>query len=136
MNFPFFSVLPDPVLSVTTVGSTVAGQNVSLVCNVTMVTDQTPHPNIAWVKVTGGSTALPTAIQQTTPTSTTLTLSFFPLTFSHRGLYRCVVIHNISTVYTFTGTQDHNITVDCEYKTVTYAPCKYSIFLQSLLLQC
>ena len=102
-----------------TVGSTVAGQNVSLVCNVTMVTDRTPHPNITWVKVTGGSTALPTATQQTTPTSTTLTLSFSPLSFSHRGLYRCVAFLNIPTVYNFTGTQDHTITIDCEYKTVT-----------------
>ena len=112
----FSLALPDPLLSITSVGSSVAGQSVSLVCNVAMATDQTPHPSVTWVKVSGGSPDFPTATQQTTPTSTILTLSFSPLTFSHRGLYRCVVTHNISTVYTFTGEKDYNISVDCEYK--------------------
>ena len=112
----FSLALPDPILSVTSVGSTVAGLNVSLVCNVTMATDQIPHPNITWVKVSGGSPTSLTATQQTTPTSTILTLSFSPLTFSHRGLYRCVVTHNISTVYTFTGKEDYNISVECEWR--------------------
>ena len=107
--------LPNPILSVTSVGSTVTGQTVALVCYVTMATDQIPHSSVNWVKVSGGSSTFPTATQQTTPISTILTLSFSPLTFSHRGLYLCVVTHNISTVYTFTGNKDYNISVDCEY---------------------
>ena len=110
----FSLALPDPMLSVTSVGSTVTGQTVSLVCNVTMATDQIPHPNVTWVKVSGGSPTFPAATRQTTPTSTILTLSFSPLIFSHRGLYRCVVTHNISNVYTFTGEKGYNISVDCE----------------------
>ena len=106
----FSLAFPNLTLNVTSVGSTVVGQNVSLVCNVTMATDQIPHLNVTWIKVSGGSTTFPTATQQITPTSIILTIPFSPLTFSHRGLYRCVVILNISTFYT-----DDTISVGCEY---------------------
>ena len=95
-------------------GSTEAGQTISLMCIVTMASDQTPRPNVTWIKVTGGSTEFPIATQQTTPTITTVTISFSPLTFSHRGQYRCMVTLNISTVYGFDGSEDYNISVNCE----------------------
>ena len=63
---------------VTTNGSTEAGQTFSLICTVTMASDQTPRPNITWIKVTGGSTTFPSATQETTSTITTLTIPFSP----------------------------------------------------------
>ena len=113
----FPSALPDPTVSVTTNGSTEAGQTFSLVCTVTMASDQTPHPNVTWIKVTGGSLESHEPIQETTPTITTLTISFSPLTFSHRGQYRCLVNLNISTVYSFAGSEDYIIKVKCERHT-------------------
>ena len=79
-----------------------------------MASDLTPRSNVTWIKVTGGSTEFPLVTQETTPTTTTLTISFSPLTFSHRGQYRCMVTLNISTAYFFAGSEDYNILVDCE----------------------
>ena len=80
-----------------------------------MASDQTPWPNVTWIKVTGGSTEFPIVTQETTPITTTFTISFSPLTFSHRGQYQCMVTLDISTVYTFAGSEDYNsILVDCE----------------------
>ena len=83
-----------------------------------MTTDQIPYLNVTWVKLYGSSTtSFPTATQQTTPTSIILTIPFSPLTFSHRGLYRCVATLNASTYFT-----EYTISVDCEYNiTVTCA---------------
>ena len=110
----FPSALPDPIVSVTTNGCTEAGQTFSLVCTAIMASDQTPRPNVTWIKVTGGSAAFPVNTKETTPTITTLTVSFSLLTFSHRGQYRCMVTLDISTVYFFAGSEDYNILVDCE----------------------
>ena len=79
-----------------------------------MASDQTPRPNVTWIKVTGGSTEFPIVTQETTPTTTTLTISFSPLTFSHRGQYRCLVNLIISTVYSFAGSEGYIIKVKCE----------------------
>ena len=72
-------------------------------------------PEVRWVKVVGGSMTLPDTIIETTPTTTVLTLPFTPLTFSHRGVYQCVVDLNISSVFYFSATEEYNITVQCEY---------------------
>ena len=114
----FFSVLPDPIIDVTTNGSTEAGQTFDLVCTVTMASDQTPRPNVTWIKDTGGSAVFPVNTEETTPTITTLTISFSPLTFSHRGQYQCMVTLNISTVHTFASNVDDVILqVKCECDT-------------------
>ena len=73
------------------------------------------RPNITWVKMVGGSMTLPDTTTETTPTTTVLTLPFTPLTFSHRGVYRCVVDLNISSVFSFSAAKEYNITVQCEY---------------------
>ena len=73
------------------------------------------RPNITWFKMVGGSMTLPDTITETTPTTTVLTLPFTPLTFSHRGVYRCVVDLNILGVYSFGAAEEYNITVQCEY---------------------
>ena len=106
--------LPDPEISLSTVGSTKAGQAFSLVCNVAMPTEAL-QPTVTWIKVNGGITSFPTATKETTLATTTLTISFSPLKFSHRGQYRCMVTLNISTVYAFDGSKDYNISVNCEY---------------------
>ena len=111
----------------TTNGSTEAGQTFSLVCTVTMASDQIPHPNVTWIKVTGGSTEFLAVTQETTPTTTTVVISFSPLTFSHRGQYRCMVTLNISTFYTFAGSEDYNITVDCK----SYLCCACTVHVQT-----
>ena len=114
------SALPDPIIDVTTVGSTEAGQTFSLVCTVTMATKETPRPTVTWIKVTGNSTTFPAVVQNITSLTITSTISFFPLTFSHRGQYRCMVTLNISTIYTFAGNEDYNISVNCEYSKLNY----------------
>ena len=111
---PFLSALPDPIIDVTTNGSTEAGQTFSLICTVIMASDLTPRPNVTWIKFTGGSTEFPIVTQETTSITTTFTISFSPLTFSHRGQYRCLVNLIISTVLGFAGSEDYNILVDCE----------------------
>ena len=75
------------------------------------------RPNVRWIKVVGGSMTLPDTTIETTPTTTctVLTLPFTPLTFSHRGVYQCVVDLNISSVFTFSAAEEYNITVHCEY---------------------
>ena len=114
------SALPDPIINVTTVGSTEAGQTFSLVCNVTMATEETPRPTVTWIKVTGGSKTFPEADQAMTSLTVASTISFSPLTFSHRGQYRCMVTLNISTIYTFAGNESYDILVDCEYSKLNY----------------
>ena len=116
-SFSFLPALPDPIIDVTTNGSTEAGQTFSLICTVTMASDQTPRPSVTWIKLTGGSTTFPAATQETTPTITTLTISFSPLTFSHRGQYRCMVALNIPTVYSFAGNEDFIFKVRCKCDT-------------------
>ena len=103
------------MVSITITGSTEAGQNLSLICTVTIEAELVARPNIRWVKVVGGSMTLPDTIIETTPTVTVLTLPFTPLTFSHRGVYQCVVDLNISSVFSFSATEEYNITVQCEY---------------------
>ena len=73
------------------------------------------RPTVTWVKVEGGSMILPETTNETTPTTTVLTLPFSPLTFSHRGVYRCVVDLNISMITSFHIEEEYNITVQCEY---------------------
>ena len=73
------------------------------------------RPNITWVKMVGGSMTLPDTTTETTPTTTELTLPFTPLTFSHRGVYRCVMNLNILSVLSFSAAKEYNITVQCEY---------------------
>ena len=113
----FWSSALDPIIDVTTNGTTEAGQTFSLICTVTMASDQTPRPTVTWMKVTGGNIAFPSATQETTPTTTTLTISFSPLTFSHRGQYQCMVTLNITAVYYFAGSKHYSIKVRCEYDT-------------------
>ena len=112
------------------VGSTEAGQAFSLVCNVTLPTEATPRPAVTWIKVTDGSIAFPEPIQETTSTTVALAIPFSPLTFSHRGQYRCIVTLNISTV--FNGSKDYNISVDSECKIFIFQ-CKIFIFQYSVV---
>ena len=72
-------------------------------------------PEVRWVKMIGGSMILPDTTIETTPTTTVLTLPFTPLTFSHRGVYKCEVDLNISSVFTFSAAEEYNITVQCEH---------------------
>ena len=104
-------------MTVSSVGSTEAGQTFKLICYVTTVTALSVHLNVTWVKVAGGSVTLLGNTNRTTPTntSTTLDLTFSPLTFSHRGVYQCVVDLNISMVTSFHIEQQYNITVQCEF---------------------
>ena len=108
------AALPAPEVTVTSVGSTEAGQSFTLICYVTMVIVLSVHPNVTWVKVAGGSITLPESSKRTTFTNTTLNITFSPLTFSHRGVYQCVVDLNI-IVTSFHIEQQYNITVQCEF---------------------
>ena len=86
-----------------------------------MVTALSVHPNVTWVKVAGGSVTLPEIAKRTTPTNTILNITFSPLTFSHRGVYQCVVDLNISMVTSFHIEQQYNITVQCEFQVISIA---------------
>ena len=87
-----------------------------------MASDLTPRPNVTWIKVNDGSKEFPIVTQETTPTTTTFTIKFSPLTFSDRGQYRCMVNLNISTVYGFAGSEDYIIKVKCERDTENNYP--------------
>ena len=102
-------------MSITIAGSAEAGQNLSLICTVSIEAELVERPEVRWDKVDGGSMTLPDVTTETTPTTTVLTLPFTPLTFSHRGVYRCVVDLNISSVFSFNAAEEYNITVQCEY---------------------
>ena len=74
-----------------------------------------PRPNVRWVKVVEGSMILQDTTNETTLTTTVLTLPFTPLTFTHRGVYRCMADLNISSVFSFSAAEGYTITVQCEY---------------------
>ena len=103
------------MVSITNDGSTEAGQNFSLICTVTMEAELVIQPNVRSVKVVGESMTLPDTTIETTPTTTVLIQPFTPLTFTHRGVYRCMVDLNISSVYSFSAAKEYTITVQCEY---------------------
>ena len=113
--FVHLAVLPAPEVTVTSASSTEAGQSFTLICSVTIVTALSVHPNVTWVKAAGGSVTLPESSKRTTPTNTILNITFSPLTFSHRGVYQCVVDLNLLTVTSFHIEQQYNITVQCEF---------------------
>ena len=117
----------------TTTGSTKSGQNILLLCNVTTAAILSVRPDIMWVKIENGmDTEMPVVFKNlTTPTSTILSLPFPSLAFSHRGIYRCVVDLNISSVTEFIITRDINLTVECERahaRLYKHAFCNNTIF--------
>ena len=115
ISFAHHAVLPAPEVTVTSVGSTEASQSFTLICSVTTVTALSVHPNVTWVKVAGGSMTLPDITKRTIPTNTILNITFSPLTYSHRGVYRCVIDFKLLTVTSFHIEQQYNITVQCEF---------------------
>ena len=71
-------------------GSTVAGNTYSLVCSVTEdVAGLTGSPSVQWIGP-DGSTAVSTTGSMSNQTSSSLTLTFQPLTTSSGGLYTCL----------------------------------------------
>ena len=110
------SALPEPLIAVSTEGSTEAGQNFSLICTVTTEGALSVSPNVTWVRMNdGGDNMTPvTANAMTTPNTTILTISFSPLMFSDRGRYQCISDLNIPSVTMFFNTQAYNLTVECE----------------------
>ena len=115
----------------TTIGSTEARQNFSLLCNVTLVTMLSVPPNVVWARINNGA-MLPNDVvtfnNMTTPTSTLSTLLFPSLSFSDEGVYRCIVDLNISSVTEIRTTQDYNLTVVCEFMLFVFLRrmCLYS----------
>ena len=96
------------------IGSTEAGQSFSLSCTVTTATLLSVRPSVVWVKIENGAMNPVMSNTMTTPSNTNITLQFSSLTFSQRGIYRCVVDLNISSVTEFSITQDYNLIVNCE----------------------
>ena len=118
--FISFLVLPAPEVTVTTIGSIEAGQNFSLICTVTTAALLFVRPKVMWVKIENGTKAPVMFSNVTISTTTILTVSFFPVAFSHRGLYQCVVDLNISSVTEFSINRDSNLTVECELPVYTH----------------
>ena len=111
----------DPVVSITTSGSSIAGNMYSLLCSVSVVTG---IPNITWFDSNGIIEMNDTGITLTfTMMSNTLYISelqFNPLNYSHIGEYTCKA--NLTVVrsdFTFDGFNS--------YKTTVYVKSQFNI---------
>ena len=73
-------------------GSSTAGKNYSLTCNVSLSQNLRQSPVIEWVGPDGNvidNTTLSNVSLTSSSPSTTMTLLFHPLRTSHRGMYWC-----------------------------------------------
>ena len=96
-----------PITNVTDSGSREVGQSFNLSCSVTLLERMVVTPgmdyNITWMKmdnasqgVVGMDINIPTVMAVGDPT-TTVTLTFDPLTYGDRGIYICIAEFNITT---------------------------------------
>ena len=101
--FHYFSPseLPAPLISITSEGNSVAGENYTLICTVSVVEGLADGASIAASWTDDRRNPLQSDILQTSNTNTTLTLEFVPLFSSHGGRYMCnasIIVPMISTV--------------------------------------
>ena len=91
----FSLALTDPTIVLTPPLSNEAGQNVTLVCHVTVVEGLIINPNVMWRKFDGNSmvdvteTNTLTIEQETEGANTTLTLRMSPIQYSDGAVYIC-----------------------------------------------
>ena len=121
----------NPIVSITTSGSNIAGNIYSLLCSVSVVFGT---PNITWFDSKGIKLLNDSGITQTliviSDTIQTYELHFNPLMYTHGGEYTCVA--NLTVIRddeTFIGVSNATITVyvTSKFNTITklkfYSPC-------------
>ena len=121
-------------MTITQAGSTVADQDFSLTCKVTVAAPLSVRPIVSWVKVDQGSSMILSNVTTLiTPTTTLSTLSF-KLTRHDRGTYQCIADLNMLTVTSFRIKQEYNISVQREYTSVIFSFVMSLLFKQFLTL--
>ena len=96
-----FSELPLPVITISSLGRSVAGENHTLSCEVSVIDGLVDDALVTTSWTEGRGTSLQADSVQTYNENTTLTLEFTPLLSSHGGQYICtasVTIPAISVV--------------------------------------
>ena len=96
------SDLPQPVVTIESMGSRTAGEEYQLICTVEVVEGLVVQPTVAWLDPPNQPASQPNIAVGTAQwegVSTTLALTFNPLRTSHMGQYTCQAIVNIQEVF-------------------------------------
>ena len=105
-------------MTITSSGSSIAGDTRSLICDVTIAQDLREKLVIEWVWLNGtkieNGTLEGVSVFSSSP-STTLTLTFAPLHISHGGIYWCKASVNDSDASLFLSANvSYNVTIQSE----------------------
>ena len=121
----FFSDLPQPVVTIESMGSGTAGEEYQLICTVEVVEGLVVQPTVAWLDPTNQPANQPNiavgTAQRNGVSTTLLTLTFTPLRTSHMGQYTCQAIVNFTEVFIdVMGMQTFDVVVASKYLLVCW----------------
>ena len=102
-----YAALPPPSITITSEGSSIAGQSYTLSCSVSVVDGLVVLPLVKWLNSSG-------SMQQST-VGLSLSLTFSPLMTSDAGTYQCVSVITIEEISVrANNSSDEAITVEGE----------------------
>ena len=106
-------------MSISSVGSTVVGQNLNITCTVRFVDGLVGNLTIKWDKIDDVSNFEDlnlTQVRVTDGAVTNVTLIMEPVLFEYRGMYMCLAIYNtLENADSGSNSIDTNLTVICKF---------------------